>query len=558
MNAMPVQGEKRVRLYTPAKPKATENIGTVKLIRVAAYCRVSTDEADQLNSYEVQKRKYNEHILSTPGWKMVGIYADRGISGTQTKHREEFKRMIRHCRMGKIDLILTKSVSRFARNNLDVLKFTRELRDLGVDVYFEEQNIHSIDPNFDFLISLHGSLAQSESESLSKNVKWGKLQAAKEGNYSFSAKNILGYRKSKDGSIEIDPEEAETVRYIFKEYIKGTGATEICKLLKEKGYKTATGKDCWSGGTIERIVSNEKYIGSVITNKTFVVDPISKKKKLNDGEIPQYLIENNHPAIIDKEVFKQAQKEKKRRSSLKPVWTKHNKTEKGYYIANNPLNGLIVCGKCGSPYRRRTWYNSNGEHKYVWRCMKRVEYGTKYCKDSPALPEIGIYGAIGQAIEKLVAMNDNQNDPLSEIIKSKLSSNYFDNQIIEIRKRIASLDEEFDQILKDIGETGSTEDNLFKLSDICSKKQTAENELQAAFEQSNKSSPIQKMSEIMEILSLVKEHHFSYETETLRGLISRIEVISRSQIKITFRTGFESIEEIDMKTKLIFLPKGQK
>lgn len=553
-----VQGEKRVRLYTPSRPKKLEGLDLSVLKKVAAYCRVSTDEADQINSYEVQKRKYNEHILSTPGWKLVGIYADRGISGTQTKNRDEFKRMIRDCKRGKIDLVLTKSVSRFARNNLDVLKYTRQLRDIGVDVYFEEQNIHSIDPNFDFLISLHGSLAQSESENLSKNVKWGKLQAAKEGKVTFHCKNFLGYSRNKAGDVEIDPVEAEAVKIIFAEYINGTGTTEICHILERKGYKTATGKDSWNPSTIEKVVSNEKYMGAVITNKTFVVDPISKKKKLNEGEVPQYLIENNHPAIVDERTFQKAQKEKKRRDNLKPTWTQHNKTQKGRYVAKNVLNGLIICGKCGTPYRRRTWYNQLGEHKYVWRCMKRVEYGRKYCKDSPTLPEIGIFGALEQAIIKMVAQSDDANDVLIELIKSRLQNDSeCDNNISMLRIKIARLDEEFDQLINKIDEEVTSDPDMDELTRICREKQEAENELQVLLENTSFQNDVQeRIREVTEILNVVKDHQFSYQPEAIRGLIARIEVLDRSTVKIIFRTGYETIEKIDLRTSEIFLPKN--
>ena len=553
-----VQGEKRVRLYTPSRPKKLEGLDLSVLKKVAAYCRVSTDEADQINSYEVQKRKYNEHILSTPGWKLVGIYADRGISGTQTKNRDEFKRMIRDCKRGKIDLVLTKSVSRFARNNLDVLKYTRQLRDIGVDVYFEEQNIHSIDPNFDFLISLHGSLAQSESENLSKNVKWGKLQAAKEGKVTFHCKNFLGYSRNKAGDVEIDPVEAEAVKIIFAEYINGTGTTEICHILERKGYKTATGKDSWNPSTIEKVVSNEKYMGAVITNKTFVVDPISKKKKLNEGEVPQYLIENNHPAIVDERTFQKAQKEKKRRDNLKPTWTQHNKTQKGRYVAKNVLNGLIICGKCGTPYRRRTWYNQLGEHKYVWRCMKRVEYGRKYCKDSPTLPEIGIFGALEQAIIKMVAQSDDANNVLIELIKSRLQNDSeCDSNISMLRIKIARLDEEFDQLINKIDEDVTSDPDMDELTRICREKQEAENELQVLLENTSFQNDVQeRIREVTEILNVVKDHQFSYQPETIRGLIARIEVLDRSTVKIIFRTGYETIEKIDLRTSEIFLPKN--
>ena len=551
-------GEKRVRLYTPANPNVTaEQEIQVQLKRVAAYCRVSTDEADQLNSYEVQKRKYNEHILSTPGWQLVGIYADKGISGTQTKHREEFKRMIRHCKQGKIDIIITKSVSRFARNNLDTLKYTRLLREIGVDVYFEEQNIHSIDPSFDFLISLHGSLAQSESENLSKNVKWGKLQAAKEGRVPFSCKNFLGYRRNEQGKVEIDPHEEKAVRLIFNEYIKGTGLTDICRMLENGGFLTAKGNTEWTTGSVESVVQNEKYKGVVITNKTYTVDPISKKQKANEGEVPQYIIENNHPAIVDAETFRKAQIEFKRRHSMKPAWTKSNKAEKGYYSAKHVLNDILVCGDCGSPYRRRTWYNDAGDCKYVWRCMKRVEYGTRYCKKSPTLPEIGIFAALEQAIAEYVRRNDTTSDVLCELIKARLQGDCLGNErITELKITIAKLDEEFDRLLNAVGDEDGSEPDMDKLSSICQEKQDAENELLALQQKAISADQMKtRYYDILSTIEVIKKHPYKYEDGTIRELIARIVVVGEDTLKIVFKTGHESLVKVDLETSKIYLPR---
>ena len=276
-----VAHEKTIK-YIPATKKASVKPSSdTKLKRVAAYCRVSTDDEDQINSYEVQKRKYTEMILAEPGWELVGIYADKGLSGTQTKHRTEFNRLIRHCKNGKIDMVITKSISRLARNNLDMLTYTRKLRDIGVDIYFEEQNIHSIDPASDFMISIHGSIAQSESENISQNVRWGKIQSAKEGKVPFTYKNFLGYRKGADGKPEIDPEEAKIIQLIYSEFLAGKTYRDICKFLEDKGIRTPTGKNKWGHATVESILKNEKYKGDYVTNKTFVADVLSKKVKKN-------------------------------------------------------------------------------------------------------------------------------------------------------------------------------------------------------------------------------------------------------------------------------------
>lgn len=229
--------------------------------RVAAYCRLSTKQDEQLNSYENQVNYYTERIRRESGWKLAGIYADKGITGTSMKKRDEFNKLIRQCKRGKVDMIIVKSISRFARNTLDCIKITRMLREIKVDVYFEEQNLHSIDPSSEFYISIYGSIAQSESENISHNVAWGKARSAKEGNVSFSYKSFLGYRKGADGKPEIDSEQAETVRLIYSRFLSGRSLQQIADELTESGIPTPMGKSVWQPGVIQSILSNEKYKG---------------------------------------------------------------------------------------------------------------------------------------------------------------------------------------------------------------------------------------------------------------------------------------------------------
>lgn len=235
--------QKVVRVI-PATVNITEEIKKCyRQLRVAAYCRVSTKQEEQLNSYEVQKSHYEERIRSEPKWTLVGIFADKGISGTSTKHRDEFNKLIRQCKKGKVDMIITKSISRFARNTLDCIKITRMLREIGVDVYFEEQNLHSIDPSSEFYISIYGSVAQSESENMSANIIWGREQSARRGNVSFQYKNFLGYRKGENGQPEIIPEEAKIVKMIYDQFLAGDSFIEICKHLEEQRIPSPGGKD---------------------------------------------------------------------------------------------------------------------------------------------------------------------------------------------------------------------------------------------------------------------------------------------------------------------------
>ena len=321
----------------PAKVDIAEEINQAhRQLRVAAYCRVSTAQEKQLNSYDVQVRYYTEKIRSEPKWAFVGIFADRGLSGTSTKKRDEFNKMIKLCRRGKIDMIITKSISRFARNTADVLKYVRMLKEIGVDIFFEEQNIHSTQPGAEFYITIYGSIAQSESENISANVIWGKNQSAKEGKVPFHYKNFLGYRQGANGKPEIDPEQAEIVKMIYERFLAGDSMRGIVDWLDSMGVPTPGGQGKWHRSTVRSIIQNEKYAGNAVLNKTYVVDCISKKVKRNDGKArPMYFVENNHPAIIDPVTFGRAQEELARRTGkrkVKQVGTKRTRIHKGINV----------------------------------------------------------------------------------------------------------------------------------------------------------------------------------------------------------------------------------
>jgi len=282
------QPQKKVRIIPATAQEHTKQPSSSRSLRVAAYCRVSTKEEEQLNSYDVQRRYYAEKITSEPNWTLVDIYADKGISGTSTKKRDEFNRMIAACKRGRIDMILTKSISRFSRNTVDCLKYIRILKGLSVDVFFEEQGIHSTQPGAEFYITIYGSIAQSESENISANVRWGIAQSAKSGNVRFQYRRFLGYRKGADGKPEIIPEQAEVIKRIYERYLSGDSVKKIADELTADDIPTCTGTGVWHHGTITSILTNEKYKGDAVLNKTYIVDCISKKIKVNNGERPKY------------------------------------------------------------------------------------------------------------------------------------------------------------------------------------------------------------------------------------------------------------------------------
>ena len=287
----------------PAKYPETAQKSAYRPLRVAAYCRVSTAQEEQQNSYQVQIAYYTDLIHKKENWILAGIFADEGISGTQAKKRPEFLKMIRQCRKGKIDLILTKSISRFARNTVDCLEYVRQLKELGIGVIFEKEGINTLTMTSEFMIALYGSFAQAESESISKNVAWGKEKAYREGKVNFQYTHLLGYKKGADGNPEIVPDEAETVREIFRLFLDGYSFKSICTALESKGRLTAHGKTTWVQGNVRSILQNEKYVGDALLCKTYTVDCISKKVQKNHGERPMYLISNHHEAIIDRDTF---------------------------------------------------------------------------------------------------------------------------------------------------------------------------------------------------------------------------------------------------------------
>ena len=396
--------ERKVHVIPATRPAPTSKPRRGGRQRVAAYCRVSTDSEEQLNSYAAQKNYYTQKIEENPDWEMAGIFADEGITGTSMKKRAEFNRMIAACKRGRIDMILTKSASRFARNTVDCLKVIRTLKSRGIAVIFEKENINTLTESSEFLITLFSSFSQAESESMSLNIIPGIQQSMKEGNIPFQYSRTLGYRRGPDGRPEIDPEEAETVRLIYARYLEGASLGDIQRELTEREISTAEGIKGWSRQVIQNILTSEKYIGDGIRQKTYTTGPIGDRKAVkNNGELPMYYSKNNHPAIIPREVFYRVKEEMARRTSKRKVMQKTAKTEQGKYSAKYALSELLICGECGTPYKRCTWAR-NGKKRIVWRCVSRLEFGTKYCHNSPTLDEDKLHSAIVATLNEFGAI----------------------------------------------------------------------------------------------------------------------------------------------------------
>lgn len=343
-------------------------INTVAKRRVAGYARVSTDSEEQLTSYEAQVDYYTNFIKSRADWEFVAVYTDEGISATNTKHRDGFNRMIEDALAGRIDLIVTKSVSRFARNTVDSLTTVRKLKEKGVEVYFEKENIYTLDSKGELLITIMSSLAQEESRSISENVTWGQRKRMADGKVSLPYGRFLGYRKGADGLPEVVPEEAEIVRFIYRSFMEGLTTNKIAKLLMEQNTPAPGGGEKWHRRTIESILTNEKYKGSALLQKKFTVDFLTKKQKVNEGEIPQYYVEHSHPPIIDPEEFALVQAEMARRKEIGRV-----------YSSSNIFSTKIICSCCGGYFGSKVWHSTSKYRRVIWQCNHKFQNGEKCC-----------------------------------------------------------------------------------------------------------------------------------------------------------------------------------
>ena len=536
--------DRRVRVIPATKTQGAIHSTHDGKKRVAAYCRVSTDSEEQLNSYEAQKSYYTQKIEDSPDWEMAGIYADEGITGTSLKKRTEFKKMITACKRGHIDLIITKSLSRFARNTVDCLETVRLLKANGIGVYFEKENINTLTESSEFLITLFSGFAQAESESLSKNVAWGKAKSAEAGKVTFQYKKMLGYRRGADGQPEIVPEEAEVIKRIYHRYLDGCTLGQIKRELDEDNVPTAQGVEFWSPAIIHNILTNEKYIGDALLQKTYVTDCISKKVKKNQGERAMYYVENNHPAIISREVFDQVRNEMTRRSSKRKVLQKSGKTELGKYSGKYALTELLVCGECGSPYKRVTWAR-NGKKRIVWRCVSRLEFGTKYCHNSPTLDESKLHSAILAAMNEFAAIRQEVcPDVLAMAEEAKQALSQAGAKLLELKKHLEAVSREqsdlLDRLLENMGDAElnakmkalTDEKESLKAQILDTQQMEVSLEEQAARHQ-------QMWDSIMECSAGYTE----FDDEFVRQIIQKITVEDEETIRIHFRDSEMVMEQ---------------
>lgn len=491
-------------------------------LRVAAYCRVSTDSDEQETSYETQVSHYTDYIKSHEGWQFAGIFADDGISGTNTKKREEFNRMIEECMAGNIDMVITKSISRFARNTLDCLKYIRKLKEKNIAVWFEKESINTMDAKGEVLITIMASLAQQESQSLSQNVKLGLQYRYQQGKVQVNHNRFLGYTKDENGKLVIVPKEAEIVKRIYREYLEGYSMGQIAKGLEEDGILTGAGKTKWWISSINKILRNEKYFGDALLQKTVTVDFLTKKRIKNDGSVPQYYVEGDHPAIIPKDIFMQVQAEIVRRRNVhkSPTGKPRN------FSSSCCFSQIVTCAECGDLYRRVHW-NNHGKKSIVWRCISRLEPSsaeincTNRTVKEELLKEITL-----DAINQILTDKDPFIQQLQENIAravtkaATLSPDGIQDRLDELQKELiqkANSKEDYDAIA----------DEIFRLRE---QKEKAE------AESCRQKEALSRIAELQEFIGKQNATITEFDEKLVRRLIQKITVYP-DRFTVEFKSG---------------------
>ena len=504
-------------------PKAKN---TKAKLNVAAYCRVSTESETQENSLENQTMHYKNEIESNPNWTLVDVFVDFGVSGLNDTKRTEFMRMIEMCEKGKIDLILTKSISRFARNQLDCLSYIRKLKVKNVGIRFDKEGINTLEPSSEIFLSWFSAFAQAESESISMNITRGKRMGYKEGKFQFPF-SLYGYKRGQNGQPEIIPEKAAIVRKMFHLYLEGNSLNDIRKWLEENEIESPMGKDEWTVNVVSGILKNEKYKGDALLQKTYTVDYLTGTVAKNRGEVAQYYVENSHQGIVSREIFDMVQDEIKRRKNS-------SVGKSNSYSSQYALTGIVFCGECGASYRRVTWAR-DGKKKIVWRCMERLENGIRNCKNSPTINEDKLKDAILSGLAQ-IALDVSD---IAEMVKSEIGTVIHKNDEqneYTIKSRIKKLEKEI-QVLNQI--VNEADDNQVYFDKI----KECEDELTRLNSKLIECSKCE-MNDIEAFINENEVNMLDYFDAVVRNTVESVLVISQKRIKIKYVGGIEITKSI--------------
>ncbi len=491
--------------------------------RVAGYARVSTDHEEQVTSYEAQVDYYTNYIKSRDDWEFVEIYTDEGISATNTRHRDGFKRMVKDAMDGKIDLIVTKSVSRFARNTVDSLTTVRKLKDKGIEIYFEKENIWTLDAKGELLITIMSSLAQEESRSISENVKWGYRKRFADGKVSVAYSHFLGYDKGKDGNLVVNREQAEIVKLIYRLFFEGYTFHSIAKALTAKGIPTPMGKTKWGSCSVKSILTNEKYKGDALLQKCFTVNFLTKETKKNEGEVPQYYVENNHEAIIEPAAFDWVQEEIKRRA---------NGGKR--YSGVSMFSSKIKCGECGSWYGSKVWHSNDKYRRRIYRCNDKFK---KHCS-TPHLDEQEIKDIFVKAVNKLIT---NKEEILGNLVmlKERLTDT---TELVKMRdsltEELSALAERIQNLINENARVARNQEEYNKeygelASEYEGKRKQHERAVADIQLRRIRANEMEKFIETLRNQELIKE----FDERLWCSLVDFITVYSKDDIQMTFKDG---------------------
>ena len=508
----------------PAKKRPGNNVAKDAYkpkLKVAAYCRVSTDSDEQAGSYDAQVEHYTEHIAKNEAWEFAGIYADDGITGVTTKNREGFKEMIDDCMDGKIDIVLTKSISRFARNTLDCLKYVRQLREKNIAIIFEKENINTLDSTGELLLTIMASLAQQESESISQNVKMGIQYRYQNGQYNINYNRFLGYTKGPDGKLAIVEEEAKIVRRIYKEFLDGATLRDIANGLQRDKVMTGAKKYKWHMSTVEKILKNEKYMGDALMQKTITKDFMQKTRKKNDGTVPQYYVTNGHEAIIPRDIFTEVQEEFLRRNS---IYTKTSK--KRLYSSKYALSSLCTCTKCGDVYRRIV-LTDRGKVTIKWKCCTRFEHRPNACP-APMVPDVELKEAAVTAINQVLKCSKDMKVKLKENIEAALAN---DNS-----KELEAINKVLTEKQKELLELARARKDYSKLAEEIEKLKADKKELMVSKAQNE--GVKRKVAEMERFLQEAPTEVTEFDDIMVRRYIREIKIYD-DRFHILFKAGID-------------------
>ncbi len=536
---------KRVLTISPKPRSGIKNELQKARIKVCAYCRVSSASSEQMASYEAQVEYYTRYIQQNPEWEFVGIYADGGISGTRKLGRTEFNRMLKDAEAGQIELIVTKSISRFARNTLDCLETVRFLKNLGVAVYFERENINTLSAESELLLSVLASIAQEESRSISEDLRWAFQKKIRQGKVMFVASRFLGYDLGENGELVINEQEAEVVRRIFREYIAGKSVRQIIQGLEAENIRTVTGLARWPEGTVRNMLTNEKYCGDAILQKTYVADYLTHKKKKNRGELPMYRVSGNHQPIISKEDFDLVQRVMAQRAAEYG----NLPGDRDKYAQQYVFSGKLVCGQCGASFKRRTWNSKELSKQIVWQCGTYVKKGKAVCS-MKAVDDVTLKAVFMRAFNKLYKNKKTVFKQFMENVEKALCSGRNHEKLDNIKSETDKITGQMKEVIRRQIK-GTVEPSVFhtEYEKLKARLEVLRNQKSGFGQDESKLDEIKaRTREIAAFLEEQASTLTEFDEDIFSALVDRVKVLSPTHLVFELRNGL-AVEQKFIKRK---------